>query len=114
MGSFIRGIEESFIRQRQLEAETLTLAEAIKHAEILKRAHENARNFEMHEDNSKSIVAIETKSEIEHDDTEEHCAITTKQSRFTPKPNAKKCWNCGYTHLPQKCLAIDQRCYNCN
>ena len=45
LGSFIRGIEESFIRQRLLEAETLTLAEAIKHAEILKRAHENANFF---------------------------------------------------------------------
>ena len=43
LGSFIKGIEDTFIRQRLLESKEFKLEEAINNATILKRAHENAR-----------------------------------------------------------------------
>ena len=112
LGTFISGIEDKFIRQRLLENETLTLAEAVKQAEILERAHEKAKYFEMHEGPKQSIVAIEAKVENKHQYTDEHCAIT-KQENFKAKPR-RACWNCGFMHIPLKCPAKDQRCYNCN
>ena len=57
--SFIRGIEESSMRQRLLEFKTLTLGEAINNAEILKRAHENARGFESNREAPRSVAVAE-------------------------------------------------------
>ena len=46
LGSFIKGIEDTFLRQRLLESKEFKLEEAINNATILKRAHENAGGFE--------------------------------------------------------------------
>ena len=56
LGSFIRGVEDAFIRQRLLETETLTLEDAVNNATILRRAYDNARGFESGQETTKSIA----------------------------------------------------------
>ena len=43
LGSFIRGIEDTFIRQRLVETKTLTLEDGVNNATILRRAYDNDR-----------------------------------------------------------------------
>ena len=77
LGSFIRGIEDTFIRQRLLETKTLTLEDAVNNATILRRAYDNARGFESGQETTKSIAVVDVELEKEVNDLE-HCAVTTK------------------------------------
>ena len=64
LGSFIKGIEDTFIRQRLLESKELKLEEAINNATILKRAYENAKGFESSQEAPRSIAVTEVESDI--------------------------------------------------
>ena len=65
LGSFIRGIEDTFIRQRLLETKTLTLEDAVNNATILRRAYDNARGFESGQETTKSIAVVDVEPEKE-------------------------------------------------
>ncbi len=63
LGSFIRGIEDTFIRQRLLEIKTLTLEDAVNNATILRRACDNAIGFENSQETTKSIAVVDVELE---------------------------------------------------
>ena len=86
----------------------------MKQAEVLKRAHENAQNFEVADNSKPSVISIETNCE-EQEEINEQCAVTTKQKKIEKvKSSTKTCYNCGYIHSPLKCPAKEQKCYNCS
>ena len=113
LGSFIRGIDDTFIRQRLLETKTLTLEDAVNNATILRRAYDNARGFESGQETTKSIAVVDVEPQKEVNDLE-HCAVTTKGKTIIDKSSVKECGNCGYKHEYGRCAAYGQNCYNCN
>ena len=70
LGSFIRGVEDAFIRQRLLETEKLTLEDAVNNATILRRAYDNARGFESGQETTKSIAVVDVELQKEVNDLE--------------------------------------------
>ena len=113
LGSFIKWIEDIFIRQKLLESKELKLEEAISNATILKRAHENAREFESSQEAHKSITVTEVESDKQEHEFTERCALTAKESKTTNGSIIKECRNCGYIYEYGKCAAYNQECYNC-
>ena len=94
LGSFIRGVEDAFIRQRLLETEKLTLEDAVNNATILRRAYDNASGFESGQETTKSIAVVDVEPEKVND--LEHCAVTTKGKTIIDNSSVKGCGNCGY------------------
>ena len=90
------------------------MREAVNRAEILSLAHDNGRRFEEHELAFRSIAVVGTTKEKENDNTDEHCGSATKQTRTFDKPTIRKCWRCGFEHIPFDCPAKNVRCFNCN
>ena len=113
MGSFIKGIADTFIRQRLLESKKLKLEEAINNTTILKRPHENARRFESSQEAPRFIAVAEVESDKQEHEFTERCALTLKESKTANGSIVKGCRNCRYTHEYGKCSAYNQECYNC-
>ena len=115
--SFVSGLEDNYIRQRILENDVVTLEDALKCADILKRAKVNAGKYESSE-TFKSTVAtigkekaipdttVKDKDEIDH--------VATVSKPFKSKINRfSKCHNCGDIHAPLRCPAYGKTCFKC-
>lgn len=107
--AFINGLKSTYIRQRLLERNTLTLDEAFNQARALEQAQKHSAAYE------NNVVA--SISEVTHDDDENLAAVHSKQkSSFKKKFNQNQgnCWFCGGQRHPRsKCPAREEECSKC-
>ena len=95
LGSFTKGIEDAFIRQRLLESKEYKLEEVINNATILKRAHKNTRGFESSQEAPRFITVEEVESDKQEHEFTERCALTAKESKTTYGSIVKGRRKCG-------------------
>ena len=115
--SFVSGLEDNYIRQRILENDVVTLEDALKCADILKRAKVDAGKYQSSEAFQSTVATIGKEkvlpdTTIKDKDEIDHVATVSKP--FRSKYNRfLKCQNCGYMHAPLRCPAYGKTCFKC-
>ena len=115
--SFVSGLEDNYIRQRILENDVVTLEDALKCADILKRAKVNAGKYESSETFQSTVATIGKEKAIPDTniiDKEEIDHVAAVSKPFKSKINRfSKCHNCGDIHAPLRCPAYGKTCFKC-
>ena len=105
---FVCGLRNIQVQQRLLQMENLTLDKAVKIAQAMESAEQNAS--QLHEQFASKVHFVKS------DRKESHRKIGQGQNKITKFQNSgsTKCYRCGYTnHTPNKCKYKDYVCNKC-